>query len=357
MKGEAYFKKLVVGQNLTAADSLVLFFLILLSHLYSLLMKIRVLFYRTGIFRSYSLPKPVVSVGNIVVGGTGKTPVTLWIAAYFIAKGKKTVVLTRGYGGRLEGQVAVVSDGAERFLSAGDAGDEPTLLADLLPGLIVVMGSDRYKAGRLAIERFNPDIFILDDGFQHLTLKRDLNIVLLDAEKPLGSGRVFPAGTLREPPSAAERADVALFTRCREGLNPNHVGNEHTLQIRAEHKLTGFKRTVAGDTLDFKELFGKRGVAFAGIADPDNFFNALEASGLTLTATLSFPDHTLYGESETAALAKLRLSAKADYLITTAKDAVKLGSSMDTKTPFYIAALEIGFHEKDLLVKALNKLL
>ncbi len=357
MKGEEYFKKLIMGGNLSVIDSLVFFILRQVSFLYSLAMIIRVILYRIGIFRVYSLPKPVISVGNLVVGGTGKTPVTLWIASYLMNCGHKVAVLTRGYGGRFEGEVAVVSDGKKRLLSAEDAGDEPALLADLLPGLIVVMGSDRYKAGCLAMEKFSPDIFILDDGFQHIRLKRDLNILLLDAEKPLGNGRVFPAGTLREPALASKRADVAIFTRCDERTNPAAIGNEATIQLRAAHKLTGFRQTVAGDVSNFSGLAAKRGIAFAGIADPDKFYTSLEQVGLKLVATLSFPDHTKYGEGETAALAKLRLSTRAEYLITTAKDAVKLGSVLDESIPFYIAALEIDFFEKDLFEKALDNLI
>lgn len=357
MKGEAYFKKLVEGRNLTVVDSLVLFCLIQLSYLYSLGMLMRGFLYRTGVFSSYSLPKPVISVGNLVVGGTGKTPMTLWIARYLLAAGKRVAVITRGYGGKLEGRIAVVSDGASRLLSAEDAGDEPALLADLLPGLIVVMGSDRYRAGCLAMERFNPDVFILDDGFQHLRLKRDLDILLLDAEKPLGNGSVFPAGTLREPASAANRADVAVFTRCDVNCFPAAMGRDKAIQIRATHKLTGFRRTVSGDLSDFSEIAAQRGIAFAGIADPDRFFTSLETAGLKIAATLTFPDHTEYGESEVAALAKLRLSTRAEYLITTAKDAVKLGSCLDGKIPFYIAVLDIEFYDKEPFEKALDRLL
>lgn len=357
MKGEEYFKKLINGKSLSAIDTLVLLLLKLVSHLYALVMRSRVLCYRLGIFRSYSLAKPVISVGNIVVGGTGKTPMTLWIARYLMSRGKKTAVLTRGYGGRLEGKVAVVSDGVKRLLSAQDAGDEPSLLADLLPGLIVVMGSNRYEAGCLAIEKFSPDCFILDDGFQHLKLKRDLDILLLDASRPFGNERTFPAGLLREPPSAVNRADLVVFTRCNEENRSESLFFEGIPLARATHKLTGFQCLAEREVRPFAELASLNGLAFAGIADPESFFNSLEAAGLHLTATLSFPDHTDYGDDETAALARLRISTKADYLITTAKDAVKLGSAGGREIPFYVAVLEIAFHDERVISRELDKLL
>ena len=357
MKGEEYFKKVIYGESLSVIDSLVLFLLKLVSPLYALVMRIRVLLYRFGIFRSYSLAKPVISVGNIVVGGTGKTPMTLWIARYLMKRGKKVAVLTRGYGGRLEGKVAVVSDGVKRLLSTQDAGDEPSLLADLLPGLIVVMGSNRYEAGLLAMEKFNPDCFILDDGFQHLRLQRDLDILLLDASNPFGNGRTFPAGLLREPPSAFERAGLVVFTRCNEENRPENVFPAEIPSARAFHKLTGFQSSGGGKVRPFSELASLRGLAFAGIADPESFFNSLETAGLLLVATLSFPDHTEYGEAETAALARLRVASKAEYLVTTAKDAVKIGSTGEREIPFYVAVLEIAFHDELVISRELDKLL
>lgn len=354
---EEFFKKLVEGEGLSFFERAILFLLKGVALLYSLVTRFRALFYRLGIFHSRSLPAPVISVGNIVLGGTGKTPVTIFIASYLMKKGLKVAVLTRGYGGRLEGKVAVVADGEKRLLSAIDAGDEPALLADMLPGLIVVMGSDRYKAGVLAMERFKPDIFILDDGFQHLRVQRDLNILLLDANKPYGNGAVFPAGTLREPVSAANRGDLIIFTRCSGNLEVAATAPPGKPVARARHSLTGVKNGLSGELLTFSQLFGKRGAAFAGIADPLSFFGSLEEKGLTLAATLSFPDHTDYGEQETAALAKLLKSSRADYLITTAKDAVKIGGLINGNAPFYIASLEIEFLDRSVVEAQIDKLL
>ncbi len=357
MNGEEYFKELISGKRNGAADSVLLFVLRLCSFLYAFVMKLRALAYRTGLFRSYRLSGPVVSVGNLVVGGTGKTPLTAWVADYLIKHGKRVAVLTRGYGGKFEGRVAVVADGHKRLLTPEEAGDEPCLLADLIPGLIVVMGSNRLDAGLMAMDKFNPDICILDDGFQHLRLQRDLDILLLDASRPLGNGYTLPAGFLREAFAAVRRADLIIFTRCKKEQQPVVKIPAGVPSTRAFHALSACRPFAGGALKQFSELATLKGLAFAGIADPEAFFAALEEAGLHLAATLSFPDHTMYGEEEAKALAALRRSSSADYLITTAKDAVKLGSCSGTDLPFYIADLKIGFHDALPISVELDKLL
>lgn len=354
---ESYFRGLVEGNRQSFRDRLLLCFLRLCSFPYAAVMLLRAFFYSTGVFKSRQLPRPVISVGNLVVGGTGKTPMTAWIAKYLMKKGKKVAVLTRGYGGALEGSVALVSDGVERLLTPLDAGDEPCLLADLLPGVAVVMGSDRYQAGTLAMEKFQPDLFILDDGFQHLKLRRQLDIILLDATKPRGNSWTFPAGLLREPFSAIKRGDVAVFTRSKGPAQGNTSLPPRLAVCHSNHSLTGFKPLKGGDTRPFSDLNGLKGLAFAGIADPSGFFDSLENEGLTLAATLSFPDHTAYGDEEVAALARLKKSCNADYLITTAKDAVKFGAPAAGDIPFYVAVLEISFYDDTPMKSALDKLL
>ena len=355
MKIEEYFTRLTSGDKLSQADRIILNLLRVVSFGYAALMRVRAAAYQMSIFRSRTLPRPVISVGNLTVGGTGKTPVTAWIAAYFLGKGKKVAVLSRGYGGSLEGTVAVVSDGVKRVLTPLEAGDEPCLLADNLPGLIVVIGSSRYDAGQLAMEQFQPDIFILDDGFQHLSLKRDLNILLLDATKPFGNGFVFPAGLLREPENAINRCDLVVFTRSNDSDTKLKQIPGHVLAISSEHRLSGYRKYTAGDFRSFEELKGLKGLAFAGIANPNQFFDSLEKFGVKLVATLAFPDHTEYGDDEIAALAKLKRSSSADYLITTTKDAVKLPVNRASDFPFYVAQLEVFFHDETMLKAALDK--
>ncbi|MCL2760838.1 MAG: tetraacyldisaccharide 4'-kinase [Desulfuromonadales bacterium] len=356
-KFESYFKKLIAGENLSFVDKLCFLILRLIGAIYALIMYLRSFFYAIGIFRSYKLPKPVISVGNITMGGTGKTPTVAWLARHFINRGKEVVVLTRGYGGSLEGETLVVSDGIKRILLPEEAGDEPCLLADMTPGLIVVMGSNRYEAGSLAIKQFQPDIFILDDGFQHMKLKRDLNILLIDYAKPFGNGFTFPAGTLRESLSAIKRSDILLFTRCEENRKPNVKIPWNIPAFTSSHRLCGVKKLVGGAIVDFEHLKGKIGVAFAGIAKPDEFFDSLETEGLNIVATLTFSDHTEYGEEEIAALAKLLKSSKADYLITTAKDGIKLHGEDGEDYPCYVALLELEVNEEGLFLERVEKVI
>jgi tetraacyldisaccharide 4'-kinase len=329
-------------------------FLTLLSLVYGVILRLRVLVYSAGLLRSFRLPKPVVAVGNLTVGGTGKTPMTLYLARWFMERGKRVVVLSRGYGGSLEGAIRIVADVNTILLSPGEAGDEPYLIAASLPGVMVVIGADRYRAGSLVLERLEPDIFILDDGFQHLRLKRDLNLLLLDCAKPFGNGRTLPAGTLREPVAAAGRADLVVFTRCN-GHEPADVIDKPW--CAASHRLTGALPLSGGMPLAFRALQPLRGIAFAGIAEPVLFFESLEREGARLAATLAFPDHCKYGEPEIAALCRLKETSRADYLITTEKDAVKLASFRERLGTVYAAGLELRFADAGPLEAALEKLL
>ena len=183
---ERYFRALVEGGRKGKPDRLLLAFLTLLSVPYGFVLSLRAWAYRRGILPSHVLGRPVISVGNLTVGGTGKTPAVAMLAKYFISRGKRVAVLSRGYGGTLR-ETAVVSDGERLFHSPAEAGDEPYLLASTVHGLMVVVGVNRWQGGRLALERLAPDLFILDDGFQHLRLKRDLDILLLDSSRPFGN--------------------------------------------------------------------------------------------------------------------------------------------------------------------------
>lgn len=354
---ETYYKELVTGTRRGIIAQLLLAFLTPFSLIYALLMRLRRATYASGLFPVRCLGKPVISVGNIVAGGTGKTPTVATLAHLLMARGKKVAVLSRGYGGSLAGDIRIVSDGKTLQATAEEAGDEPYLLAASIPGLMVVVGADRYRAGRLAEDRLNPDIFILDDGFQHLRLHRDLNILLLDSRSPFGNGRTFPAGLLREPKSALQRADIVIFTRCVEG-DPLNAGVAIDKPCcRASHVLTGVVPLPGGQAQTFAHLAGKKGLAFAGIADPAAFFDALEKEGLSIIATLAFADHAGYGEDEIAAICRLKEASRASYIVTTEKDAVKLASCLDRLGPVYAAALEVRFLDEGVVMTQLEKLL
>jgi tetraacyldisaccharide 4'-kinase len=291
------------------------------------------------------------------MGGTGKTPTVLLLARELMTRGKRVAVLTRGYGGTLEGETRIVSDGISLRLSPAEAGDEPCLLASSLPGLMVVMGSDRYRAGCLALNELSPDCFILDDGFQHQRLGRDLDILLLDGTAPFGNGLTLPAGFLREPPSASNRSDLVILTRYGGQQTFPDGLPENVPVCRSSHKLAGISPLSGGKLRPFKDLEGKRVVAFCGIADPASFFNSAEASGVPLVSTLALPDHTIYGLREMEALGRLKQQFRADCLITTAKDAVKLHPYAGIIGDCFIVKLELTLHDPEPLKAALDKII
>lgn len=352
---ERYFRELWEGKRRTPADRLLLALLVPLSLGYALVLRIRALLYRTGGLPSFSLGKPVISVGNLSVGGTGKTPTAILLARLLLARGKRVALLSRGFGGPEEDRVRVVSDGRCILLAPPEAADEPFLIARSVPGLIVMTGRDRYRAGLHALEKFHPDVFILDDGFQHQRLRRDLNIILLDARNPFGNGHTLPAGLLREPVSALRRADLVVRTRCEKSREYPPVRGIPT--CRSYHRLAGIAPFDGGPPAPFSLLAGRKGVAFAGIGDPSSFFTALRREGLTLAATLAFRDHCRYDGGEVGEILLELDKTGADYLITTEKDAVKLAPYGGLGVDRYAALLEIEIADQEVLEKAIEKLL
>lgn len=351
---ERYYRELAGGLRRGVLDRVVLVLLAPASLVYALVLWLRACAFVAGVFPTHRLPVPIVSVGNLTVGGTGKTPTVALLAERFIARGKRVAVLSRGYGSSAAGQVRIVADGDKVLLSPAEAGDEPYLLASSVPGLVVIIGADRYQAGLLAVERFNPDLVILDDGFQHIRLGRDLNILLLDCTHPFGNGFTLPGGLLREPKGAAMRADLVIYTRCGSiEATDAFLGKP---SCRAVHNLAGVVPLSGGPRKPFATLKG-RGAAFAGIADPVSFFSALRAEGLDLAATLPFPDHCRYGKRELEAICRLKETCGADYLITTGKDATKLAPHLDRLSRAYVAVLEMRFLDTGPLDAALEKLL
>lgn len=351
-----YWRGLANGTRKGFFDRLLLASLVPPAIPYALVQRLRATLYRSELLATKQLPRPVVSIGNITVGGTGKTPVTAHIAKLLLEQGLKVAVLSRGYGGTLEGQTAVVSNGHQLLLTAEQCGDEPFLLASTVPGLMVVIGSDRHAAGLLALEQLSPDIFLLDDGFQHLRLKRDLDILLLDCTRPFGNGWTLPAGLLREPPGAANRADLIIGTRCSDAAATALLPGKAS--CRARHGLGTVIPLGGGPSIAIASLRGKRVMAFAGIAEPGHFFAELRSLGLDLAAAICFPDHVRYDGARTAELDAAMESSGAEYAITTEKDGVKLThlpSHLAAKT--LLAPLLLTIDDPSSLLAALRNLL
>ncbi|MDD2308834.1 MAG: tetraacyldisaccharide 4'-kinase [Desulfuromonadaceae bacterium] len=352
-----YWRELANGTRTTTADQMLILLLAPLGWIYSRIQQLRATLYRIGMLKSHRLPRPVISIGNITVGGTGKTPVTAYIARLLLEQRYKVAVLSRGYGGSLEGQTVVASDGVTVMLGPRECGDEPYLLASTVPGLMVVIGADRYAAGQLAMQQLSPDIFLLDDGFQHLRLWRDLNILLLDCSKPLGNGWTLPAGLLREPAAAAKRADLIILTRCPEGTAVTPLISEKPA-FAASHRLVDALPLLGGDPVPLAALQGPSFLAFAGIAQPKFFFSALRDRGINVVRTLPFPDHAGYGHESLEAIRAALQNSAAEYAITTEKDGVKLKLlPADIAAVTYLARLDIEIEKPaDLVALIRNSL-
>ncbi|QEM70105.1 tetraacyldisaccharide 4'-kinase [Geobacter sp. FeAm09] len=323
---------------------------------YACIQATRSTLYQKRILKARRLPRPVISVGNITVGGTGKTPATAMIARLLIARGMKVAVLSRGYGGAMEGQTAIVADGAAIRLDAGQCGDEPYLLAATVPGLMVVMGADRYRAGMLAMAELSPDVFLLDDGFQHLRLQRDLNVLLVDCAHPFGNGRTLPAGLLREPRRAVQRADLIIHTRCPQGFSPAPLAGKPSCSAR--HRLGAAVPLAGGPLLSFAALRGRKVLAFAGIGEPEPFFRELDSLGLDVVRAIPFPDHAAYTPDQVAGLTAAFRACGAEYAVTTEKDGVKLRRiAPEFARQVLLARLEFVLDEPAVLTGLLSNLL
>src|SRR5690349_17656688 len=309
-----------------------------LSVLYSAITRTRLSLYRRGTFHSTKLDRPVISVGNITTGGTGKTPLVEWVARNLASAGKKVCILTRGYGRDNPDRMVIVSDGHNLMATPSEAGDEPFLLATNLAGTVAVISSaDRVAAGNEAIQQFDTDCFVLDDGFQHLRLERDLNIVTIDATNPWGGGHLLPYGHLREPLSGLSRADCIVITRTDQTDNIDD--------------LRGEIRRHAGDIPIFKSRMRNSRItplqksstalvppvaAFCAIGNPRSFFNAIEHQAVLQKA---FPDHHRYSQRDVDSLIDDARRAGATSLVTTAKDAVKL-RALRFSLPCYVLEIE-----------------
>lgn len=272
---------------------------------------------------------PVISVGNITTGGTGKTEAVAWVCRQLLDHGCKPAVLSRGYKRRSQDDLVIVSRGQGPETSVTDAGDEPFLLAQRLPGTAVVVGADRLAAGRAAIARLGCDVLVLDDGFQRrFQVHRDLDIVLVDAADPFGQDALLPAGRLREPLSALAAADILIVTRADQQDIAPVLARLRKLapgkpMACARHRPARLQPVPAGQPIGVDTLQGKPCLAVCGIGRPRAFVRTLRDLGAKVKGEYFFPDHHWYRESD-----RRRLRARAARLqaeiVTTAKDAVRL---------------------------------
>ncbi|MDO9042127.1 MAG: tetraacyldisaccharide 4'-kinase [Desulfocapsaceae bacterium] len=311
------------------------------SPLYSVAMKLRSALYKRRFFRRYKLDVPVISIGNLTMGGTGKTPMVSYLATFLQSQGYKPAIISRGYGGVADNKVNVVSDGKEIFLDAKQAGDEPLLMAESLPGIPVLTGIVRALPCKHAIHTLGCDILLLDDGFQHLAVERDINLVLFSADSLAGNSRVFPGGDLREPVTALERADAFLLTGTTQANKERAERFAILLQNRFPQRPVFFsKYTPCGAKIELEDknlpltalpspLYG-----FCGIARPEAFQQTLTDQGLIVSGFTALKDHQYYTPRILQQIQKKACDSGAQGIITTAKDMVKL-KNCNFSLPFY----------------------
>lgn len=326
-----------------------------LAAAYGAAVSVREALYRKRWIRIDAAPRPVISVGNLVAGGTGKTPVVALAARILDEAGMRPAVVSRGYGGRRRQDPLVVAEAGSPppLASALEAGDEPVMLARMLEGVPIVVARRRVEGARLAVERLGARTLILDDGFQHRALRRDLDLVLLDAESPFDNGRLLPAGMLREPPAALARAGAVAFTFAygsqtssapgSAGLTCATLAEEAevarwirpgtpVLRFRLEPTLLVSARDVdpgvrpGPETLTAAWLAGMRIVAFTGIARPQRLVADLRRLGGEVVYFAPFPDHHVFTPSEVREILAAVRRLEPEVVLTTEKDVARLKS-------------------------------
>jgi tetraacyldisaccharide 4'-kinase len=330
--------------------------------LYGGAIRARLALYRKGLLASYDLGVPVVSVGNITTGGTGKTPVVAWVAHALAQEARRVCILTRGYGRRDESKLVMVSDGHSVMAGANEGGDEPLLLAEMLRGKAAVISDrNRVAAARWAIENLKSEVFVLDDGFQHMQVRRSLDIVTVDATNPWGGGSLLPQGRLREPLSSLSRADLIIITRSEQAKEINSLKREVETYSGRKNVFISRMRTRTVRPLAHKQegsanspVSSYRVAAFCALGNSQSFFNHLKRSGFDLTYTRAFADHHAYTQSDIEQVAREAEAQGAEALLTTAKDAVKL-RSFRFELPCFVVEIEFEFEDERALRERLRQ--
>lgn len=332
--------------------------------LYEMGVRLRIALYETEYLKPKELTKPVISVGNLTLGGTGKTPLVEFIARYLTEEGHEVAILTRGYKRADASRPrVVVSDGAGVQATLAEAGDEPLMLARRLPGVKVVVGPNRYENGLALEENRDCDVFLLDDGFQHIQLKRDLNILVLDATDPFGGGEMAPFGRLREPLYALRRADAIVVTRAdrtfdQEELQAVLDACEVTAPVLfAYHEMTGLHDLATGKPQAQRSLFNQKVGVFSALGKPVIFEDDVANAGANVVHTKRFGDHYRYTQSDADQLVVDARAAGAERLVTTEKDAVKLETLDFRDFPVSVVEIKVQFEDevglKSLLLRTI----
>ena len=333
-----------------------------LSFIFSWIVQMRYFLYRKRIMHDQPLGCLTVVVGNLTVGGTGKTPVVEKFARSLQARGRKVAILSRGYGSKSQPRYKriwrwithapepppkIVSDGEKVHLDSWEAGDEPYMLARNLPGVVVLVDKNRVKAGEYAIKNMGVDTLLLDDGFQYLPMRGQLHLLLVDKTNPFGNQSLLPRGILREPIKHLKRASYVFLTKsdgCRDSELEAKIRKfkPDTELIECTHQPKYVKEVLGNKQWDLSWLRGKRVVSFSGIATPESFEAFLNKLGAEIVHNKRFLDHHRFTQNEMDEIFSAAQKAEADLIITTEKDAVRIQSDMmDANIVFVFLRLEV----------------
>jgi tetraacyldisaccharide 4'-kinase len=327
--------------------------LLAISFLYRRIVTLRLYLFRIHFMRRHQLGCPVISIGNLTVGGTGKTPVVEKLARDLTERGRRVAILSRGYKsvrrrqpGKKKAHVRVVSEGGALLLDSKTAGDEPFMLAKNLRGVAVVVEKDRVECGRHAIAELGSDLLLLDDGLQYVKLHRRFDLVLVDREAPFGNEHLLPRGTLREPPENLRRATHILITKC-DGSDLSSLYerirkyNRTAPILECRHRPVELQDFATGANLPLESLQGLSAGALSAIASPESFEAGLRRLGVQLEITQSFADHHRYSKREMERFLKRCERRGVSCILTTEKDAVRMPRLLQQSIPIYYLRIEI----------------
>ena len=328
------------------------------SLIYEQLVNLKLTMYRWGWAKKERLGCYVISLGNVTVGGTGKTPTAQHLAREISDMGYRVAILNRGYRAKWRGEVGIVSDGRTLKMDAETAGDEAFMLAKHLPNVPVLIGAQRAVTGRYAIEHFGAEVAILDDGYQHWQLERDMDILLVDAVNVFGNGYLLPRGTLREPLSHIDRADVCLMTKVDQAA-PGAIAhiwetfrsyNQDGLILESIHqprqfvRLSDWYEDIAAGGVPVTEMEGKKVLAVSAIGNPASFEQTLADLGIEMVESMRYPDHHDYGERDMAEVLYRAETLGVEAIVITEKDAVKVPGDVvraKWRIPMYVISVEV----------------
>ena len=359
---ESFAIEVILGRRYGRRADLLRGLLWLLSLLYRAIVLARLALYRNRIFRSHSHGCLVISVGNLTVGGTGKTPVVELLARALQEGGRRVAILSRGYKSvprplllRLVDKVTkkkavfiprVVCDGRSLLLDSRTAGDEPFMLANNLRGVVVLVDRDRVKSGSYAVREFQCDTLILDDGFQYIRMRHGLEIVLVDRQAPFGNEFMLPRGTLREPPRNLRRATHIFLTKCDGSDNTAIIDrirryNRTADIIECSHRPKHLRNFVTGEIKPLEFLRGLRIGSICGIAVPGSFENALRKLDAEIEISKTYADHHRFTSKEIESFIRRCGRREIDAILTTEKDAVRIPRILEPEVPLYYLRVEI----------------